>query len=202
MRGVQVIINAVLGGAIMEKWIMRSSFKFVLLAAAAAVAVGCASKPEPTPPPPLPPAVKPTPAPTPPPVPTPPPTRTGPAAGSKADFQAKATDRVYFDLDQYTLDDADRQALQGQAQWLTQYAAARVQIEGNADERGTREYNLALGARRAEAVAGYLSSLGVNASRIETVSFGKDKPIDPGHTEEAWSRNRNAHTNVVSEAIS
>lgn len=181
---------------------MRSSIKLVLLAATAAFAVGCASKPEPAPPP-RPPEVKVEPPPPARPVPPTPPTRpSGPTPGSKADFQAKATDRVYFDLDQYTLDETDRVALQGQAQWLTQYAAARVQIEGNADERGTREYNLALGARRAEAVAAYLSSLGVNTSRIETVSFGKDKPIDPGHTEESWSRNRNAHTNVVSEAIS
>jgi peptidoglycan-associated lipoprotein len=178
---------------------MRSTFTVALLAGTAALAAACASQPEPEPTPVVTaPVTTPRPAPV-----TPGPTQpSGPAAGSKADFAAKATDRVYFALDQYTLDDASRRALQGQATWLTQYPSARVQIEGNADERGTREYNLALGARRAESVAAYLSSLGVNASRIETVSFGKDKPMNPGHSEEAWSQNRNAYTNVVSEAVS
>jgi peptidoglycan-associated lipoprotein len=109
---------------------------------------------------------------------------------------------VYFDYDQYNLDADDQRALQGQASWLKQYPAAKVQIEGNADERGTREYNIALGARRADAVATFLRTQGIDGSRVTTVSFGKDRPIDPGHDESAWSRNRNAYTNVVSEAVS
>lgn len=177
------------------------SFSLALLATTALLASACASqpKPEPTPPPvdtgPVTP-VRPAPA-----TPTPP-TTPGPVAGSKADFSAKSKDRVFFDYDQYTLDDSDRAALQGQAAWLKQYPKATVQIEGNADERGTREYNLALGARRAEAVASYLGSLGIDGSRVSTISFGKDKPMNDGHDEAAWSQNRNAYTNVVSDAVS
>ncbi|MDZ4761639.1 MAG: peptidoglycan-associated lipoprotein Pal [Alphaproteobacteria bacterium] len=182
---------------------MRSYFSFALLAATAALAAACASQPDPEPTPvATAPVTTPRPAPT---APTTTPTAPAPmgaAAGSRADFMAKNTDRVYFELDQYTLDDSDRRVLQGQAQWLGQFPTSRVQIEGHADERGTREYNLALGARRADAVASYLSSLGVTMTRIETVSFGKDKPINAGHDEAAWSQNRNAHTNVVSGATS
>jgi peptidoglycan-associated lipoprotein len=177
------------------------SISIAVLAAAAMLATACAGNPEPEPTP----APAPAPVVTPPPparVTPPPPTPSGPAAGSKAHFATNSTDRVYFDYDQYNLDAADLQALQGQASWLKQYVRARVQIEGNADERGTREYNIALGARRADAVATYLKSQGIDATRVTTVSFGKDRPIDPGHDEAAWSRNRNAYTNVVSEAVS
>lgn len=177
------------------------SFGFAALGAAVLLASACASQPEPEPAPtpgPSAPVVTPTPGPT---APTPP-SNTGPAAGSKADFTAKNTDRVYFDYDQYNLDDADRRVLQQQAAWLKQYGATRVQIEGNADERGTREYNIALGQRRAESVSSYLGSLGIDAGRVSTVSWGKDRPIDAGHDEAAWSRNRNAYTNVVTEAVS
>jgi peptidoglycan-associated lipoprotein len=134
--------------------------------------------------------------------PTAPTAPTGPVAGSRADFAAKAQTRVFFEYDSYALDDADRTALRAQAAWLNAYPNTRVQIEGNADERGTREYNIALGARRAQAVADYLASQGVNASRITTVSFGKDRPIAEGSNEAAWSQNRNAHTNIVSGAVS
>ena len=129
------------------------------------------------------------------------PTPAGPALGSKADFAAKATDRVYFDYDQYNLDDADRRALATQVSWLKQYPSTRVEIQGNADERGTRDYNIALGERRAQAVSSYLQGQGIAANRIQTISFGKDKPLDPGHDEAAWSRNRNSYTNVIVEAI-
>jgi peptidoglycan-associated lipoprotein len=179
---------------------MRST-SLAVLAAAAMLATACASNPEPEPtpaPPPAPVVVAPPPVVTPP----PPPTPTGPAAGSKAQFAAQNTDRVYFDYDQYNLDAEDQRALQGQASWLKQYPAAKVQIEGNADERGTREYNIALGARRADAVATFLRTQGIDAARVTTVSFGKDRPIDPGHDEAAWGRNRNAYTNVVTEAVS
>jgi peptidoglycan-associated lipoprotein len=139
------------------------------------------------------------PTPTPPPT---PPTPMGPAAGSKGDFAAKATDRVYFDYDQYNLDDGDRRALATQVSWLKQFPSTRVEVQGHADERGTRDYNIALGDRRAQAVSSYLQAQGIAASRIQTISFGKDKPLDMGHDEAAWSRNRNSFTNVIVEAIS
>ncbi len=178
---------------------MRSIQLVMMGAAAAVLAAACASQPEP----------EPTPAPTAPvtetrPAPVTPPTPpvSGPAAGSSADFLAKVTDRVYFDYDQHTLDDADRASLQAQAAWLKQYPSVTVQIAGNADERGTREYNLALGARRAESVASYLGSLGIPANRVTTISYGKDRPIDPGNNEAAWAKNRNSQTVITSGAVS
>jgi len=120
--------------------------------------------------------------------------------GSEQDFVVNVGDRVYFDLDQHDLRDDARPSLDAQAQWLARYPAVRVRIEGNADERGTREYNFALGARRAEAVRNYLVSRGVSPSRIETISYGKERPIDTGSNEEAWARNRNAHTAIVAGA--
>ncbi|MBI1338955.1 peptidoglycan-associated lipoprotein Pal [bacterium] len=179
---------------------MRSKFGFAIIATAV-VTAACASNPPETPVATAP-ATEPRVAPTPPPTPTPPPAVQGPAPGSRADFQAKVTDRVYFDYDQYNLDDADRRALQAQAQWMNAYPTSRVQIEGNCDERGTKEYNVALGLRRAASVKDYLVSLGVASSRIETISWGKDRPIAEGSNEDAWSRNRNAYTNVVQPAAS
>ena len=90
--------------------------------------------------------------------------------------------------------------LDAQAAWLSRYSGVGVRIEGNADERGTREYNLALGARRASAVRDYLTSRGVSAGRITTVSYGKEQPIDGGTSEESYQRNRNAHTSLTSGA--
>ena len=90
--------------------------------------------------------------------------------------------------------------LDAQAAWLQRYPQVTVRIEGNADERGTREYNLALGARRAEAVRTYLIQRGVPAGRIDTISFGKERPIVEGSNEAAWAQNRNAHTAIVSGA--
>ncbi|MBI1361356.1 MAG: peptidoglycan-associated lipoprotein Pal [Alphaproteobacteria bacterium] len=179
---------------------MRSSYTLAMLGTALALAA-CASQPKEAPVPvATAPVTAPRPAPT---APAPAPaTNPGPVAGSKADFMAKTTDRVYFALDQYTLTDQSRAALQAQAAWLKQYPSVQVQIEGNCDERGTREYNIALGQRRADSVKSYLASLGVNTTRIDTVSYGKDRPIDPGHSEDAWSANRNAHTNIVSDGIS
>lgn len=165
------------------------------------LATACASNPppEPTPPPVV--AEAPRVAPTPPaPIPTPQPS--GPAAGSKGDFAAKTTDRVYFDYDQYNLDDADRRSLATQVAWLKQFPSTRVEVQGHADERGTRDYNIALGDRRAQAVSQYLQQQGITAARIQTISFGKDKPLDMGHDEAAWARNRNAYSNIIVEAIS
>ena len=90
--------------------------------------------------------------------------------------------------------------LDRQAEWLQRYPQVMVRIEGNADERGTREYNLALAARRAESVRAYLISRGVAGGRITTISYGKEMPIDAGSGEEAWAHNRNAHTAITSGA--
>jgi peptidoglycan-associated lipoprotein len=90
--------------------------------------------------------------------------------------------------------------LSAQAAWLARYPQVRIRIEGNADERGTREYNLALGARRANSVRDFLVGHGVAASRLETVSYGKEKPIDAGTTDDAYAHNRNAHTAITAGA--
>jgi peptidoglycan-associated lipoprotein len=116
-------------------------------------------------------------------------------SGSQADLAASAGDRVYFALDSHELSDEAQATLDRQAAWLARHAAAVI-VEGHADERGTREYNLALGARRAEAVRQHLISRGVDASRLRTVSFGKERPLDPRSNEEGWAINRNAHTAV------
>ncbi|MEM9669874.1 MAG: peptidoglycan-associated lipoprotein Pal [Pseudomonadota bacterium] len=124
----------------------------------------------------------------------------GPAAGSIEDFRVNVGERVYFDLDQWNLDDGDRSVLQRQAAWLNSYPGVRILVAGNCDERGTREYNLALGERRASVVRDYLVGLGVDAARIETVSYGKERPIDGGSNEAAWALNRNGFTQIVSGA--
>ena len=120
--------------------------------------------------------------------------------GSEQDFVVNVGDRVYFDLDSYSVRPEAQPRLDAQAAWLARYPQVTVRIEGNADERGTREYNLALGARRAEAVRTYLIQRGVPAGRIDTISFGKERPIAEGSNEGAWAQNRNAHTAIVSGA--
>jgi peptidoglycan-associated lipoprotein len=125
--------------------------------------------------------------------------RRGPP-GSAQDFIINAGDRVYFDYDSFEIRPDAVPVLGAQASWLQRYPGVRIRIEGNADERGTREYNFALGARRAQAVADYLASRGVNRARISTVSYGKERPIDPGTGEQAWARNRNGHTSIVDGA--
>jgi peptidoglycan-associated lipoprotein len=117
--------------------------------------------------------------------------------GSQGDLEANVGHRVFFALDQYSLSPQAQQTLQRQAEFMKQYPNVRVQLAGNCDERGTREYNLALGARRAEAARAFLVSLGVDGSRISTVSYGKERPIDPRSTEDAWSLNRNATTTIA-----
>jgi peptidoglycan-associated lipoprotein len=182
---------------------MRTLSLSVLATATLALAA-CASNPPPEPPPT--PTASTTTTVTAPPVVTPPePPRVtppaGPAAGSKADFAVKATDRVYFDYDAYNLDSDDQRSLASQVAWLKQFPSTRVEVQGHADERGTRDYNIALGERRAQSVKSYLVAQGIAENRIQTISFGKDKPLDPGSNEAAWSRNRNAYTNVIVEAI-
>jgi len=126
---------------------------------------------------------------------------TGPIPGSVKDFVVSAGDRIYFGTNESTISPEGGSILEAQAQWLQRYPAVMVRIEGNCDERGTREYNLALGARRAQAVKDYLAAHGVAASRITTISYGKEKPIDPGTGEEAWAHNRNAHTTITAGAV-
>lgn len=124
------------------------------------------------------------------------------APGSLEDFRVNVGERVYFDLDQYRLDTEDQDILKRQAAWLASYPNVRILIAGNADERGTREYNLALGERRANAVKEYLVSLGVNASRVDTVSYGKERPVAAGSNDQSWALNRNGWTQIVSGATS
>ncbi|KUR70105.1 hypothetical protein AQZ52_14655 [Novosphingobium fuchskuhlense] len=122
----------------------------------------------------------------------------GPAPGTRADFMASVlADTILFDTDRYNIDSEDQGILQSQAQWLARYPAARVTIEGHCDERGTRDYNLALGERRANAVKNYLVSLGVDAARITTVSYGKERPVALGSDEASWAKNRRAVTITV-----
>lgn len=117
--------------------------------------------------------------------------------GSQADLDQSAGDRVYFAYDQYALTEQARDTLSKQAAWLQKYPAVRIVIAGNCDERGTREYNLALGGRRAQAARAYLESRGIASGRMTTVSYGKERPIDNGRDEAAWSRNRNAFTMIA-----
>ncbi len=117
--------------------------------------------------------------------------------GSRADFiQNVPSDRILFDTDMYNVDDQDRGILDAQAAWLQRNPNVRVTIEGHADERGTREYNLALGDRRANAAKNYLQSRGIDASRMSVISWGKERPEALGSDEGAWARNRRAVTVV------
>lgn len=124
----------------------------------------------------------------------------GGASANGASLAQTAGDRVFFDYDQSSLNEAAREGLRRQAQWLQRNPRASVLIAGNCDERGTREYNLALGARRAGAARDYLISLGIEANRISVTSYGKDRPMDSRPNPEGWAVNRNAHTSVVSNA--
>ena len=171
------------------------------LAAVAALLVtaACASHAKPPPPaPPIPPARE-----APPPAYAPPPegaTSSAPLPGTEQDFVINVGDRVYFDFNEASLRSDALPVLANQAAWLQRYPDVRVRIEGNCDERGTREYNFALGARRADAVRDFLISHGVSGGRITTISYGKEQPIDPGHDEAAWAKDRNAKTAIVSGA--
>lgn len=125
-------------------------------------------------------------------------TPVGPKAGSSADFQVNVGDRVYFDLDQYRLSSDAQNVLKRQAAWLASYPGVNILVAGNCDERGTREYNLALGERRASVVKDYLVSLGVDSARVQTVSYGKERPLAIGTNEAAWAQNRNGFTQLIS----
>jgi peptidoglycan-associated lipoprotein len=124
----------------------------------------------------------------------------GPAPGSTADFEANVGDRVFFDFDKYSLKAGTRGTLEKQAAWLNKWPAVTIAIEGHCDERGTREYNLALGERRANSVKDYLVALGVNPSRIRTISYGKERPVALGSNEAAWAQNRRSVTTITGGA--
>lgn len=116
--------------------------------------------------------------------------------GSQEDLVQNVGDRVFFAFDKSNLSAEARATLDRQAAWLAKYPQVQVQIAGNTDERGTEEYNLALGQRRANAARDYLVAKGVAASRITTISYGKSRPVALGSNEQAWAQNRNAITSV------
>ena len=151
--------------------------------------VGCA-KEEPPPPtveaqPPPRPAAPPPPAPAPAPPPAP--------SISQTAFQEFQNQDIYFDFDKYDLRTDARGILDRKAAFLNQNSSVRSQIEGHCDERGTNEYNRALGERRADAAKMYLTTAGISPARLSTISYGEERPVDPGHNEAAWARNRRAH---------
>lgn len=163
----------------------------IALTAASALALSACAKKAPEQ---LPPAAEPTTS-----TPTATPTPTGPIPGSQTHFSQvmAGQDTIYFDTDMFNIDSQDAAALRSQAQYMQQYPQIRATIEGHADERGTREYNLALGERRANAAKNYLVSLGISADRLSTISYGKERPVATGSNEAAWAQNRRAVTIVL-----
>ncbi len=174
-----------------------------LALAAAALVVACSPKPKPEPqPPPAPTAtptvvtLEPTPAPTPKPMPR----------SAEEDIKAMSLDRissylkpVFYDYDKADLRTDARDVLAANAAWLKSHATVAFTIEGHCDERGTAQYNLALGDRRANAAKEYLVSLGIDAGRVKTVSYGKERPFATGHDEDSWAKNRRAHFVVTAK---
>jgi peptidoglycan-associated lipoprotein len=124
------------------------------------------------------------------------PVAAGIVPGSQEDLVANVGDRVFYDFDAATLRADAKGTLDKQAAWLAKYASVNVQVAGNSDERGTEEYNLALGERRAHSAASYLKAKGVASARLSTISYGKDRPTAQGSNEQAWAQNRNAITSV------
>ena len=181
----------------------------LLFVVAALVASGCAKKAAPVTTAPPPETAAPAPEPPPPapqrvdeslPVPAQPLGEDGIAGRSLEDLNRDSPLKpVFFPLDGFDLDGDGRAVVSANAAILKQYPTWMVTIEGHCDERGTAEYNLALGERRAIAVQAYLVSLGIPADRIRTVSYGKEFPFDPGHDEAAWSKNRRAHFVITSK---
>jgi peptidoglycan-associated lipoprotein len=117
-------------------------------------------------------------------------------AGAVSKSEADLKD-IHFDYDKFSLNSEEREILKGHAEWLSRHGDYIVTIEGHCDERGTTEYNLALGSRRAEEVKRFLVDLGVEETRIKTISYGEELPLDAGHDEQAWARNRRAHFTVA-----
>jgi peptidoglycan-associated lipoprotein len=178
---------------------LKGLVRLTAVGLAGATLAACATHHPPPPPAPPPPPPEAPPA-APPQAPPPPPAAKGPIPGSVQDFVVNVGDTVYFDFDKSEIRPDAAPVLAAQAGWLRRYYAVRVRIEGNCDERGTREYNFALGARRAEAVRSFLVDHGVAAGRITTISYGKERPIDPGTGEAAWAKNRNGHTAITEGA--
>ena len=114
-------------------------------------------------------------------------------------FETKLLKDIHFDFDRYDIRRGDEEILKENAALLKKYPKTKIQIEGHCDERGTVEYNLALGERRANNTKKYLVSLGIASNRISTISYGKERPLDNGHNEEAWAVNRRAHTVLLSK---
>jgi peptidoglycan-associated lipoprotein len=114
-------------------------------------------------------------------------------------FESSLLKDIHFDFDRYDIRPGDAEILKGNATLLTKYPKVKIQIEGHCDERGTVEYNLALGERRANSAKKYLISLGIASDRISAISYGKERPLDPGHNEEAWAKNRRAHPVILSK---
>jgi peptidoglycan-associated lipoprotein len=169
------------------------SLKFACLSAALVLGA-CTHKQE---------AVNTAPPPAPPPAPAAPaPVTSSVLPGSAEDFRVNVGDTVHFALNEYNIEDADKAVLGRQAQWLSKYPAVRVTVEGHCDERGTREYNLALGARRANAVKEYLVSQGVSTARVETISYGKERPLCTESNEACWAQNRRGTTTITGGANS
>jgi peptidoglycan-associated lipoprotein len=125
----------------------------------------------------------------------------GVTPGSTEDFRAQAgSDTIHFGTDLYDIDSSAAATLDAQAAWLAKYPNIRITIEGHCDERGTREYNLALGDRRANAAKNYLAGKGIAASRMSTISYGKERPAAMGSDEESWAQNRRAVTVLIGGA--
>ena len=110
-----------------------------------------------------------------------------------AAMQMFMNEDIYFEFDSSVLLPAGREVLNRKAEWLRENADASIIIEGHCDERGTNAYNIALGERRAESAKAYLTDLGIDGLRLTTISYGEERPVDPGHNEEAWAKNRRAH---------
>jgi peptidoglycan-associated lipoprotein len=172
------------------------------LALMGAAACGKKKVAPPPPAPPPPPATAPAPPPPPPPPPAPAPAPTPPALTPEEIFARTSLEElnaqkplgdVFFDLDQSTLKDEGRAALQKNADWMKKYASTKITVEGHCDSRGSAEYNLGLGERRASSVKEYLTSLGIGADRVQTVSKGKEQPFCTEENEACWSQNRRGH---------
>ena len=173
---------------------MNTKLATILLLASATGLAACAKK-EPEVLPPLPqstatPSPRPTAAPQP---------STGPQVGTQAHFAAAvgSSTTIYFDTDRFNIDSQDAAALQAQAQYFARYPQITFTVEGHADERGTREYNLALGEKRANSAKNFLVSLGVDPSRIAVVSYGKERPVALASSEAAWAQNRRAASVII-----
>ncbi len=171
---------------------MNRNLATIVLLASATTLAACGKKaPETLPPPPSQTVTQPQP--------TPQVQPAGPAVGTQAHFAAAvgSSTTVYFDTDRYNIDSQDAAALQAQAQYFARYPQITFTIEGHADERGTREYNIALGEKRANAAKNFLTSLGVDPGRIAVVSYGKERPVALGSDESSWAQNRRAASVII-----